>query len=75
VSAGRALPVPTRPLGGVVGAGTSSPLRGQNRRRLTNLARGDETWEAVAKTGEYVLRPTCLALASDALAIRSCRGR
>ncbi|WP_369263515.1 hypothetical protein [Streptomyces sp. R35] len=33
---------------------------------LTDLARGDETWEAVVKVGKYILHPTFLAFADDA---------
>ncbi|MEV7346273.1 hypothetical protein [Streptomyces sp. NPDC093544] len=32
----------------------------------TELARGDETWEAVVKLGKYILHPTFLTLADDA---------
>ncbi|MFI6440151.1 hypothetical protein [Streptomyces sp. NPDC050759] len=33
---------------------------------LTDLARGDETWEAVVKVGKYILHPTFLAFVDDA---------
>ncbi|MGW1713861.1 hypothetical protein [Streptomyces sp. NPDC002156] len=33
---------------------------------FTDLARGDEAWEAAVKLGKYILHPTFLALADDA---------